>query len=234
MGFQGAARDPLQHALPFLFSDPQLLKETLRYTLREVRADGSLPYGIVGHGVVMPTTSDNASDLPLWLLWTASEYVLATRDAAFLDERITGRLGEKAGEAATVKDLLARCYHHLVDDVRSGDHGLMRMLQDDWNDAPGHHLGGARDEGMRRPGRERSQLRNGGVGVRLLCPAARRRGQPEARCRGESSRPKPTEKRRRRSGPVPGSAERGLAPRWAGWERAHYGWSPSRGPSSAA
>ncbi len=135
MGFQGAARDPLQHALPFLFSDPQLMKETLRYTLKEVRADGSLPYGIVGHGVVMPTTSDNASDLPLWLLWTASEYVLATRDLAFLDERVTARLGEKAGEAATVKDLLARCYRHLVDDVRTGDHGLMRMLQDDWNDA---------------------------------------------------------------------------------------------------
>ena len=38
MGFQGAARDPLQHALPFLFSDPDLVKEVLRYTLREVRS----------------------------------------------------------------------------------------------------------------------------------------------------------------------------------------------------
>jgi hypothetical protein len=37
MGFQGAARDPLQHALPFLFSDPQIVKEILRYTLKEVR-----------------------------------------------------------------------------------------------------------------------------------------------------------------------------------------------------
>jgi cellobiose phosphorylase len=43
MGFQGAARDPLQHALPFLFSDPQIVKEVLRYTLKEVRADGSIP-----------------------------------------------------------------------------------------------------------------------------------------------------------------------------------------------
>ena len=55
MGFQGAARDPLQHALPFLFSDPDIVKEILRYTLKEVRPDGSIPYGIVGHGAVMPT-----------------------------------------------------------------------------------------------------------------------------------------------------------------------------------
>ena len=26
MGFQGAARDPLQHCLPFLFSDPEIVK----------------------------------------------------------------------------------------------------------------------------------------------------------------------------------------------------------------
>jgi len=135
MGFQGAARDPLQHALPFLFSDPQLIKETLLYTLKEVREDGSLPYGIVGHGTVMPTTSDNSSDMPLWLLWAASEYVLATRDKAFLDEKIPTLLAKPAGQTATVKELLARCYLHLTDHVGLGEHSLMRMLQDDWNDA---------------------------------------------------------------------------------------------------
>jgi hypothetical protein len=28
MGFQGAARDPLQHSLPFLFSDPGIVKRS--------------------------------------------------------------------------------------------------------------------------------------------------------------------------------------------------------------
>jgi hypothetical protein len=37
MGFQGAARDPLQHSLPFIFSDPDIVKSVLRYTLKEVR-----------------------------------------------------------------------------------------------------------------------------------------------------------------------------------------------------
>ena len=134
MGFQGAARDPLQHVMPFIFSDPEIVKEVLRYTLKEVRPDGSIPYGIVGQGMPMPTTSDNSSDMPMWLLWTTSEYVLATRDVSFLDEEIPALLG-LAGGNESVRKLLTRCYRHLVEDVRTGEHGLMRMLQDDWNDA---------------------------------------------------------------------------------------------------
>jgi len=133
MGFQGAARDPLQHALPFMFSDPDLVKEVLRYTLKEVRSDGSIPYGIVGHGMPMPTTSDNSSDMPLWLLWAVSEYVLATRDTGFLDSEIVPVFGSQS--RTPVRELLSRCYRHLNQDVGTGQHGLMRMLQDDWNDA---------------------------------------------------------------------------------------------------
>jgi hypothetical protein len=135
MGFQGAARDPLQHCLPFIFSDPEIVKSILRYTLKEVRPDGSVPYGIVGHGVIAPMVADNASDLPLWLLWTASEYVLATRDLAFLDEQIPSRpLDGAAKNSESVRNLLARCYHHQVDQVGVGEHGIVRMLNDDWND----------------------------------------------------------------------------------------------------
>src|SRR5262249_464941 len=131
--FQGAARDPLQHALPFLFSDSDLVKEVLRYTLKEVRQDGSIPYGIVGHGMPMPTTSDNSSDIPLWLLWAVSKYVLATRAPHFRDSEIVPVYGSQGRES--VRALLARCYRHLNEDVGKGDHALMRMLQDDWNDA---------------------------------------------------------------------------------------------------
>jgi hypothetical protein len=136
MGFQGAARDPLQHVLPFIFSNPRIVKEVLRYTLKEVRPDGSLPYGIVGYGMVMPTALDNASDFPMWLLWVTSEYVLATRDVAFLNQVVPTYpvYGPTAGKE-TVRNLLARCYRHLVRDVGVGEHGIMRMLMDDWTDA---------------------------------------------------------------------------------------------------
>jgi hypothetical protein len=134
MGFQGAPRDPLQHSLPFLFSDPEIVRSVMRYTLKEVRDDGSLPYGIVGHGVVAPMASDNASDLPLWLLWTVSEYVLATRDVDFLQEKIPARLSATADRTETVSKLLERCYRHQVNEVGVGQHGIMRMKVDDWND----------------------------------------------------------------------------------------------------
>ncbi len=134
MGFQGAARDPLQHSLPFLFSDPEIVRSVMRYTLKEVRDDGSLPYAIVGHGVVAPMASDNASDLPLWLLWAVSEYILATRDVDFLDQRIPARLSASADRTDTVRNLLERCYRHQVNDVGVGQHGIMRMKVDDWND----------------------------------------------------------------------------------------------------
>lgn len=134
MGFQGAPRDPLQHGMPFLFSDPEIVKSVLRYTLKEVRDDGSLPYAIVGHGAIAPMLSDRASDLPLWLLWAVSEYVLATRDTAFLIQQIPARLSADSGKTDTVADLLRRCYEHQVRDVGTGKHGIVRMLVDDWND----------------------------------------------------------------------------------------------------
>ena len=73
-GFQGAARDPLQHTLPFIFSDPAIVRGVIRYTLKEIQPDGSIPYGIVGSGVPMPSPFI-PSDQEMWLLWTTSEYV---------------------------------------------------------------------------------------------------------------------------------------------------------------
>jgi hypothetical protein len=134
IGFQGAARDPLQHVLPFVFSNPDFVKSVLRYTLKEVQPDGSIPYGIVGHGMPMPAIY-RPSDLELWLLWVASEYVLATRDRAFLDESLlTYPLYGEGVKKETVGRLLARCYKHLIETTGTGQHGLLRLSNGDWND----------------------------------------------------------------------------------------------------
>jgi Glycosyl hydrolase 36 superfamily, catalytic domain len=134
MGFQGAARDPLQHALPFIYSHPEIVKEVLRYTLKEVLPDGEIPYGVTGAGMRMAVPY-RPSDQELWLLWLASEYVLATRDRDFLDEVIPTFpiYGPKAGHE-TVSEMLARCYRHLTTVTGTGKHGLMRLSNGDWND----------------------------------------------------------------------------------------------------
>lgn len=76
IGFQGAMRDPLQHALPFIYSEPWIVKTIIKYTLKTVTPEGRIPYGIVGSGMYMPAPF-RPSDQELWLLWLASEYVLA-------------------------------------------------------------------------------------------------------------------------------------------------------------
>ena len=134
IGFQGAARDPLQHALPFVYSRPEIVREVLRYTLKEILPDGEIPYGVTGHGMRMAVPF-RPSDQELWLLWLASEYVLATRDTEFLDEQLPTfpLYGPKASHA-TVRELLARCYRHLTRVTGTGRHGLMRLSNGDWND----------------------------------------------------------------------------------------------------
>ncbi len=132
-GFQGAARDPLQHALPLIFGESRLAKEVLRYTLKSQQPDGSLPYAITGNGELM-ACKWLPSDLDLWLLWVASEYVLATRDTAFLDSPIPVWPLKAGGPRLTAREMLARSYHHLVASVGTGRHGLLRGLNDDWND----------------------------------------------------------------------------------------------------
>ena len=133
-GFQGAARDPLQHTLPFVFSNPKIIKGIIRYTLKEIQSDGSIPYALVGSGMPMPSAFD-PGDQEMWLLWAASEYVLATRDKHFLDEKIKPYMHpESSPSDPTVGDLLARAFSHLVNVIGTGQHGLLRLAMGDWND----------------------------------------------------------------------------------------------------
>ena len=134
-GLQCAGRDPLQHVLPLIYTDPHLVRQVLRYTLKEIQPDGSIPYGIVGAGVPAPCVY-KPSDLHLWLLWVASEYVLATRDRDFLHERIPVYPRQNAQpDDPTVLELLQRSFVHLTTAIGVGQHGLLRLFNGDWNDS---------------------------------------------------------------------------------------------------
>ncbi len=135
MGFQGAARDQLQHALPFIYNRPWIARETIRYTLKEVYPDGDIPYGVVGHGMIMPVAF-KPSDSVLWLLWFVSEYVLATRDSLLMKEKIIPlHTGGKPQAEESVKEILHRCYNYLLNGIGCGAHGLLRLSNGDWNDS---------------------------------------------------------------------------------------------------
>ncbi|MFW9969925.1 MAG: GH36-type glycosyl hydrolase domain-containing protein [Candidatus Odinarchaeota archaeon] len=134
IGAQIAARDPLQHTLPFIYSEPLIVKEIIRYILKTVKKNGEVPYGVIGNGMIMPLPFF-PSDLELWLLWTSSEYVIATKDTKFLDEVIPTYpiYGKQAG-TSTVINLLMLCYTHFTEVTGTGKHGLQRISNGDWND----------------------------------------------------------------------------------------------------
>ncbi|MHA1751522.1 MAG: GH36-type glycosyl hydrolase domain-containing protein [Candidatus Helarchaeota archaeon] len=134
IGFQGASRDPCQHALPFIYSDPRFVKEIIRYTCKTVKPKGEIPYGIVGNGVIQPSPF-KPSDLELWLLWLTSEYVLAWRDLDFLNEKIPMYPIYKAkNKEVRIIDILQLCYNHFINITGVGIHGLQKLSNGDWND----------------------------------------------------------------------------------------------------
>ena len=122
--------------MPLIYSDPELVKAVLRLCLKEVRADGSSISSDSGFGLQTGSLLDvPPSDVGLWLLWLASDYVLATRDRAFLDEVIPSYPIHGPGvEHHTVGALLALRAQFILKTVGTGPHGLLRIRGGDWND----------------------------------------------------------------------------------------------------
>jgi cellobiose phosphorylase len=134
LGAQIAMRDPLQHALPFIFNNPQIVKEQIRYTLKMMKQDGEIPYGITGFGHYVPVEF-KPSDHELWLLWLASEYVLATKDIDFLSEKIkTYPIYAQDNPEKSVIELLKTAYNHFTAISGTGKHKIQRLSNGDWND----------------------------------------------------------------------------------------------------
>ena len=132
MGFNGAARDPLQHALPLVYSEPDLALSVLRTTCAWATPDGDMPYAL--DGAKRPWTQLFApSDQNLWSLWLAAEYAAATGDLAAFDAPLSFHPAHKAG-AVSLKENLRRQFAYFVNEIGVGEHGHVRIRNADWND----------------------------------------------------------------------------------------------------
>jgi hypothetical protein len=133
-GLNAAYRDPLQHALPLIYTAPALARDTLRFAARAQPRHGHIPIAFAGGRTsAVLGRGYRADDQDLWLLWTASEYVLATRDLAVLD-RQEPYLG---GGRGSVYDHLTTAFRHQLGGVGTGPHGEFRMQSGDWADFEG-------------------------------------------------------------------------------------------------
>ncbi|WP_394836085.1 hypothetical protein LVJ94_04160 [Pendulispora rubella] len=132
LGFNGAARDPLQHALPLVYIEPETALSVLRNTVAWAKPDGDLPYAL--NGAKRPTNLLwRPSDLNLWALWLAAEYAAATGHLEAFDEPLAYHPAYGA-ETVPLREHLRRQFRYFVDGVGRGARDHVRILNADWND----------------------------------------------------------------------------------------------------
>ncbi len=134
-GENAGYRDAVMPALPMAYQDPALARQTILFGVRAQPRSGDIPYGFAAGKPFDLNPGYRADDSDLWLLWAASQYVLATRDFGLLAQRepfLTGGSG-------TVMAHLKLAYAHLLHGVGFGPHGEFRMLGGDWSDGEGQH-----------------------------------------------------------------------------------------------
>lgn len=131
-GFNAGPRATVQHALPLVWLAPELAAEAARFTMAETTPEGEIAYAEVGTGLFEPV-SYCPSDNDLWLLWLVAEYVLATRDRAFLRQSVSYWPAPYT-RPEPVWDHCLRALDHLLHTVGVGEHGLLKLRLGDWND----------------------------------------------------------------------------------------------------
>lgn len=131
-GFNAGPRATLQHALPLIWLAPDLAAEAARFTMAETTPEGEIAYSEAGSGLLEPC-GFFPSDNDLWLLWFVAEYVLATRDRAFLRQPASYWPAPYT-RPEPVWDHCQRALDHLLQVVGIGAHGLIKMRTGDWND----------------------------------------------------------------------------------------------------
>ncbi len=154
-GADGALRDTALFALPLVYTHPALAKEQLALAMGLAFAEDSrFTYAFQGHGVLDDAVGLHASpsDLDLFFLLAMHEYLGATGDLAFLDERVSYFPKKKENEV-TALDHVRRAVLHLLDGVGFGEHGLLRIGTGDWSDgivltAPDRDLAIAKGESV--------------------------------------------------------------------------------------
>lgn len=134
-GLSGAPRDFALFTLPMVYLQPELAKEMLTFAMKSQNPQtGAFPYSHEGFGLVSGMgVHEMSSDLDLFFLWALAEYIGATRDMEFLDKKIA-YYAPKDNHYGSVFDHAKSAFTHLVEQVRTGKHGLLRCGSGDWND----------------------------------------------------------------------------------------------------
>jgi hypothetical protein len=131
-------RDHLAAALPACYTNPELAKSILRYVLKHADTDGEIKRGNGGFGYSKLGATESAplkeSDEQLYFFNTLAEYLLITKDYAFLKEMVNYYPAEE-GRKETVLTMLKKFFLYLRDEIGTGQIGLVKILNSDWSDS---------------------------------------------------------------------------------------------------
>ena len=127
-----APRDHLQCAMALAYTDPALAKSCLRFVLKKMTSQGEIKYTDYGFGKTS-CVAWNPSDQQLYLFMAVAEYLRITGDMDFLLEE-TEYLPTDANYRGTTLDKLDRAFIYLRDEVGTGPHGLIRLMNSYWSD----------------------------------------------------------------------------------------------------
>lgn len=136
-GMDGAPRDFALFSIPLDYLDPALAKQVLETIMEMTGTDGQIAYAITGFGETTGVgIHQSPSDLDIFFLWAMSEYLMSTRDYGFLYQHVPFYTpdGLYFTSPATVLDHVRLSLLHLTQTVGFGEHGLIRVLDGDWND----------------------------------------------------------------------------------------------------
>jgi len=158
MGFNGAARDPLQHALPLVYTQPDLALSVLRNTCAWALPTGELPYALDGAKkptglkdyLLVSKAPYRPSDSNIWVLWLAAEYAAATGDLAAFDAPLPYHPIHNTNPVP-LREHLRRQFQYFVKPasaggVGRGEMGHVRIMHADWNDLAITITGAAADQ----------------------------------------------------------------------------------------
>lgn len=132
-GYHASARDNFQHALPLVYYNPKLAKSALRYMLKRTTPIGEIRLIEMGNGYANHLSFFTTSDQQIFFFMFLSEYLRVTKDYDVLKEEVE-YFPVLNQSKATVLEFVEKCFIFLRDEVGTGNHGLIRLLNSDWND----------------------------------------------------------------------------------------------------
>lgn len=132
-GQHASARDNFQHALATIHYNPELTRSIIRYMMKRTRENGEIMLIEYGNGF-SEHTCYQTSDQQLWFFLLISEYLKVTGDYRFLNEKVACYPVNDMPEF-TIYEYICKCYDFLRNQVGTGSHGLVRLLNSDWCDA---------------------------------------------------------------------------------------------------